>query len=52
MKEGMWDEERWEKLMKTGTKLQEMILGKSDSISKHLGAKMYNHGILQIALDL
>ena len=38
--------------MKTGTKLQEMILGKSDSISKHLGAKMYNHGILQIALDL
>lgn len=38
--------------MKKGTKLQEMILGKSNSIFKHLGAKMYNHGILQIALEL
>lgn len=37
--------------MKKGTKLQEMILGKSNSISKHLGAKMYNHGILQITLE-
>lgn len=52
MKEGMWDKEGWEKLMKKGTKLQEMILEKPNSISKHLGAKMYNHGILQITLEL
>lgn len=38
--------------MKKGTKLQKMILGKSNSISKHLGAKMYNRGILQITLEL
>lgn len=38
--------------MKKGTKLQEMVLGKSNFMSKHFGAKMYNHGILQITLEL
>lgn len=38
--------------MKKGTKLQEMILGQSNSVPRHCGAAMYNYDILQISLEL